>query len=120
MSDSKQPYRGPINQPCSACSDGDTKMEHHDHDYVAVENRRERRMGERRKFDVGRSLQPPFKQSRRILIIAGLIKRAESAERLVEELRRYALHDASCVADLGKTCDCGLAALLNKAGEEEK
>jgi hypothetical protein len=34
------PYKGPINQSCSACSAGDTAMEYHDHDYVAVENRR--------------------------------------------------------------------------------
>lgn len=35
-----QPYKGPINQPCSACSAGDYLMEHHDHDYVKPENRR--------------------------------------------------------------------------------
>lgn len=34
-----EPYKGPINQPCSACSAGDTKMEYHDHDYVKPENR---------------------------------------------------------------------------------
>jgi hypothetical protein len=36
----EEPYKGPINQPCSACSAGDTRMEYHDHDYVAMENRR--------------------------------------------------------------------------------
>lgn len=36
---SEQPYKGAINQPCSACSAGDTAMEHHDHDYVRPENR---------------------------------------------------------------------------------
>lgn len=35
-----KPYKGPINQPCSACSAGDTAMEYHDHDYVREENRR--------------------------------------------------------------------------------
>lgn len=34
-----KPYKGPINQPCSPCSAGDTAMEYHDHDYVAEENR---------------------------------------------------------------------------------
>lgn len=38
--DKSQPYKGPINQPCSACSAGDTAMEYHDHDYVKPENRR--------------------------------------------------------------------------------
>jgi len=33
------PYKGPINQPCSACSAGDTAMKFHDHDYVAEANR---------------------------------------------------------------------------------
>lgn len=33
------PDKGPIAQPRSACSAGDTAMEHHDHDYVAKENR---------------------------------------------------------------------------------
>lgn len=35
-----KPYKGAINQPCSACSE-DPKMEFHDHDYVNLENRRE-------------------------------------------------------------------------------
>lgn len=42
-------YKGPIAVPCSACSDGDTAMEHHDHDYVDPKNRRERRHHERRR-----------------------------------------------------------------------
>lgn len=33
-------YKGPINQPCSACGDGDTAMEYHDHDYVPEDKRR--------------------------------------------------------------------------------
>lgn len=33
------PYKGPIKQPCSACSAGDTAMEHHDHEYVKPEFR---------------------------------------------------------------------------------
>lgn len=28
----RKPYKGPINEPCSACGDGDTAMEYHDHD----------------------------------------------------------------------------------------
>src|SRR5690349_16196068 len=37
--DDKEPYKGPINQPCSACSAGDWKMEFHDHDYVDMKHR---------------------------------------------------------------------------------
>ena len=44
-------YKGPITQPCSACSAGDGAMQYHDHDYVDAENRRERRLSERRKGD---------------------------------------------------------------------
>lgn len=36
----RQPYKGPINRPCSACSAGDTAMEYHDHDYVDEAERR--------------------------------------------------------------------------------
>ena len=28
----RQSYKGPINGPCSACGDGDTAMEYHDHE----------------------------------------------------------------------------------------
>lgn len=42
------PYKGPISQPCSACSAGDSAMEHHDHEYVHSMHRRDRRKGERR------------------------------------------------------------------------
>lgn len=28
----RKPYKGPINGPCSACSDGDTAMKYHDHE----------------------------------------------------------------------------------------
>jgi hypothetical protein len=33
-------YKGPINVPCSSCSDGDTAMEFHTHDWVPVKERR--------------------------------------------------------------------------------
>lgn len=36
---SPSPYKGAINIPCSACSDGDDAMEYHDHEYVKPENR---------------------------------------------------------------------------------
>lgn len=35
----EKPYKGAINQPCSACSAGDTEMKYHDHDYVDIKNR---------------------------------------------------------------------------------
>lgn len=28
----RKSYKGPINEPCSACGDGDTAMKYHDHD----------------------------------------------------------------------------------------
>lgn len=34
------PYKGPINIPCSACSAGDTEMEYHNHEHVREEDRR--------------------------------------------------------------------------------
>lgn len=40
--DMGKPYKGPIYQPCSACSAGDWRMEHHDHEYVDAINRRPR------------------------------------------------------------------------------
>lgn len=33
------PYKGAIDVPCSACGDGDVKLEHHDHEHVPVEHR---------------------------------------------------------------------------------
>lgn len=35
----EMPYRGPISQPCSPCSAGDTEMKYHDHGFVPAENR---------------------------------------------------------------------------------
>jgi hypothetical protein len=37
-----EPYRGPINIPCSSCGDGDTAMEYHTHDWAPLENRVDR------------------------------------------------------------------------------